>query len=65
MSTEPTLTEENIRKPIARFTNSFDPEDWAAMESALTEMLTMDHPDLPENTPAKILSSEHIPDRLD
>ena len=34
--------EEDIRKTIARFANSFDLKDWALMESALAEVLTVD-----------------------
>ena len=39
-------TEEEIRKTIVRFGNSFDLKDWALMESVLSEELTVDYSDL-------------------
>ena len=38
--------EEDIRKTIARFANSFDLKDWALMESTLADDLTVDYSDL-------------------
>ena len=46
--------EEDIRKTIARFANSFDLKDWALMESALAEKLTVDYSDLRGESPKEI-----------
>ena len=38
--------EEDIRKTIAQSANSIDLKDWALMESALAEVITVDYSDL-------------------
>ena len=38
--------EEDIRKTISQFANSFNLKDWALMESALADVLTVDYSDL-------------------
>ncbi len=45
---------EEIRKTIARFANSFDLKDWALMESALADELTVDYSDLRGGPPKEI-----------
>ncbi len=51
--------EENIRTTIARFANSFDLKDWALMESALAEELTVDYSDLRGEPPKEITAREY------
>ena len=51
--------EENIRTTIARFANSFDLKDWALMESALAEELTVDYSDLRGGPPEEITAREY------
>ena len=51
--------EEDIRKTIARFANSFDLKDWALMESALAEVLTVDYSDLRGGPPKQITAREY------
>ena len=43
--------EEDIRKTISQFANSFDLKDWALMESALADVLTVDYSDLRGDPP--------------
>ena len=51
--------EEDIRKTIARFANSFDLKDWALMESVLAEVLTVDYSDLRGGLPQEITAREY------
>ena len=51
--------EEDIRKTIARFANSFDLKDWALMESVLAEVLTVDYSDLRGGLPQGITAREY------
>ena len=51
--------EEDIRKTIARFANSFDLKDWALMESALAEELTVDYSDLRGSPPKEVTAREY------
>ena len=55
--------EEDIRKTIARFANSFDLKDYALMESALAEKLTVDYSDLRGESPKEITAREFAQDR--
>ncbi len=52
-------TEEDIRKTIARYANSFDLKDWALMESALAEVLAVDYSDLRGGPPREITAREY------
>ena len=51
--------EEEIRKTIVRFANSFDLKDWALMESALAEELTVDYSDLRGGPSKEITAREY------
>ncbi len=51
--------EEDIRKTIARFANSFDLKDWVQMESVLAEELTVDYSDLRGGAPKEITAREY------
>ena len=51
--------EEDIRKTIARFANSFDLKDWALMEMVLAEVLTVDYSDLRGGPPVEITAREY------
>ena len=59
MSTEPTPPEENIRKTIAQFANSFDLKDWVLLESTLADVLTVDYSDQRGGRPQGVTASEY------
>ena len=52
--------EDDIRKSIARFANSFDLKDWALMESVLAEDLTVDYSDLRGDPPTEVSAREYV-----
>ncbi len=51
--------EEDIRKTIARFANSFDLKAWTLMESVLAKELTVDYSDLRGGPPKEITAHEY------
>lgn len=51
--------EEDIRKTIAQFANSFDLNDWTLLESSLANALTVDYTDLRENPPKDMTAHEY------
>ena len=64
MSTEPKSTgpmppEEDIRKTIVRFANSFGLKAWVVLESTLADVLTVDYSDLRVDPPAEITGHEY------
>ena len=55
----PTSAEEDIRRTIARFANSFDLEDWALTGSVPVEELTVDYSDLRGEPPKETTAREY------
>ena len=51
--------EEDIRKTISQFANSFDLKDLALMESALADVLTVDYSDLRGDSPKSVTAREY------
>ena len=52
--------EDDIRKTIAQFANSFDLKDWALLESALAGLITVDYSDLRGDLPKEIIGRGYV-----